>query len=164
MTDIRIEVRGLEKVTKMLKDLPRGTIGAAIEAYTDYLIGNEQHGLKHYPAYKYISRKSAYGTTFFSDRQRRWFFAALKSGKLVLPYRRTDTLRNGWVKTGTKWQRIIRNRTPYIGVVMGESEQSRMSKKIGWRKVSAVIESNAKGALRAAQQAVSSYLKSKKKS
>lgn len=158
---IGFKVRNLEELKAMLATLPYGVIGVAVEAFTDYLIGNASHGLKHYPAYKYVSRKSAYGVTFFSDKQRRWFFANLKEGNLNLPYTRTNKIADNWEKGGDRWRRVIRNDTPYIGYVMGDTTQSRMSKKIGWRTTSRVIKDNMMGALRAASQAVARYIKSK---
>lgn len=158
---IKFKVRGWDKVEAFLKSLPRGTLGEAAQAMADYLIGDDRHGLKHYPAYKYVSRRTAYGKPFFTERQRRWFFWALGSGNLKLPYTRTMTLKNGWQKTGNKWNPVIRNTVPYAHHVMSDDKQSRMSKKIGWRTISNNISDNIKGAMQKANQAVQAWINKK---
>ena len=45
---------------------------------TQFLKGKMQE----YPPEKRVTRKQAYGQTFFSDKQRRWFFAALQIGRV----------------------------------------------------------------------------------
>jgi len=91
--------------------------------------------LKKYPPRRYVSRKAAYGRTFFSDRQRRWFFAALRSGELSIPYGRSGTLAAGWEvqPVGTQEVRLV-NSVGYAGYVMGDT-QSRHEKLVGWRTV-----------------------------
>lgn len=160
---IRAEIRGLEQVKRFLESVPHGTIGLAAQEVADYLMGDSRHGLKHYPPYKHVTRKAAYGRTFFSDRQRRWFFWALGSGRLKLPYARTGALGEGWEKIGDKWRPVLRNKTPYAHHVMGDDRQSRMSAKIGWRTISENIADNIKGALQRAEQAIQRWLKEKGK-
>ena len=52
----KMQMRGLDSIKKLLEETPRGTKGAAVEAAAKYLIGDNRHGLKHYPAYKWITR------------------------------------------------------------------------------------------------------------
>jgi hypothetical protein len=86
-----------------------------------------------YPPYRYVSRRQAYGVTFFTDRQRRWFFAALRSGELQIPYARTQRLRYGWRSTTYAPGQIrIVNDVPYTRYVQSKPEQSRMMRLIGW--------------------------------
>lgn len=156
---IRFQIRGNVELEKFLKSLPRGTMRAAIEALTKYLIGDNSHGLKYYPAYKKVSRTMAYGKPFASDKQRRWFFANLKDGSLKIPYSRTGQLAHGWKMGGDEYRRTIKQSVPYAKWVMGDGTQSAMSRKIGWRTRAKVIADNMKGGMRAATQAVARWLK-----
>lgn len=160
---VRAEIRGLEKVKAFLESVPYGTKGLAVDEVTEYLLGDDRHGLRHYPPTKRVTRKAAYGRTFFSDRQRKWFFAALRSGELHLPYARTGELGAGWEKIGDKWRRVIRNKVAYAKHVVSDDRQSRMSKKIGWRTISKNIADNIDGALQRASQAIQRWLKEKGK-
>jgi hypothetical protein len=155
---VRIKVRGIKETEAFLQQVPHGTRKAAAQSYADYLIGNERHGLKHYPAYRKVTRKQVYGQTFASNKQRRWFFASLRDGTLKLPYVRTQKLRDGWEKTKSEFRPVIRNLVPYAKHVLGD-DQSRMSAKIGWRTWQKNVTDNMRGALRAANQAVARWLK-----
>lgn len=88
-----IQVTGLESILPKIRSLPDKCIHQVLddaEGYSLDVIRKEQ------PPYKYVSRKAAYGRSFFSDKQRRYFFAALKDGRIDTPYRRTGTLRGSW--------------------------------------------------------------------
>jgi hypothetical protein len=160
---ISVKLRGIEELNSFLKSLPRGTMRDAVKAMAEYFIGNEQHGLKHYPGYKYVSRIQDYGVSFFTDKQRRWFFWALKSGKLNLPYQRTNNLRDGWQMSVDPYRKTVFNRVPYSKHVMGDATQSRHPAKIGWRTTSKVLADNMTGAMRAATLAVERWIKNKGK-
>ncbi len=162
---ISVKLRGNEELQAFLKALPRGTMKDAIKAMADYMLGNTQHGLKHYPPYKYVSRKEAYGKTFFSDKQRRWFFAAIRDQRILLPlrYQRTNTLRDGWRQSVDPYRKTLFNVVPYAKHVMSDDRQSRMSQKIGWRTMGKVIEDNITGGMRAATLAVARWIKNKGK-
>jgi len=97
--------------------------------------------VREYPPYRYVSRRSAYGTPFFSDKQRRWFFWALGEGLLSLPYTRTNALREAWrvEPLGGDMALSVVNEAYAAPYVMGTSTQSRMSKKIGWRTVGSFV-------------------------
>lgn len=139
-----------------------GARGAAAEAAGNYLIGDGRHGLKHYPAYKYVRRRQAYGKPFFSARQRKKVMAMIRSGEIDpgAPHR-TGRLQRGWVLTGEGAQRIIKNTEPHVLPVMADEVQSRHERLVGWRMVSDVINSNLNGALQAAERAVIKYYREK---
>ena len=85
-----------------------------------------------------MSRKAAYGQSFFSDKQRRWFFWALGSG-LIKPGQnnRTGTLGDGWriVQSGPKQIDLV-NEVPYAKFVQGTiTEQARQPRMAGWKSV-----------------------------
>lgn len=91
-----------------------------------------------YPPKKEITREEAYGVAFFSDVQRRGFFAKLRSGEIKTPHQRRAS--GGFAgKWGIQEQRdgfiqAIGNNAPYAKHLVGP-KQSRMMKKIGWRKI-----------------------------
>ena len=103
------------------------------------------------PGYRYVSRAAAYpdapaGPGWFSDRQRRWFFAALRRGAISIPYVRTGTLEGNWkvMPFGSR-DHIVVNDTPYAGFVMGDQEQSRHEGMAGWKKLQSIVSENLHG-------------------
>jgi hypothetical protein len=98
--------------------------------------------LRAYVPYQYVSRVSAYGTAFFSDKQRRYFFWALNNGIITVPYKRTQTMRAGWEQIGEGKKTMLVNQVPYASTVIGDSrtEQSRHSKKIGWKGIDIIVQ------------------------
>lgn len=159
---IGFNMRGQEDVNKFLKSLPHGTMRVAVAAFTEYILGNNNHGLKYNPPQKKVTRIQAYGESFVSDKQRRWFFANLNDGTLDIPSARTGKLSEGWKIYGSDYQKKIVNKVPYSPYVQGFT-QSRMSKLGGWHPWPEVITSNMKGAMQAARQAVNRWLKTRGK-
>lgn len=155
-------VRNLEKVQKYLLSLPRGVVRVALAALSEYLLGNEQHGLKHSDPYKYVSRKSAYGVTFFTEKQRRWFWA--NGGPDMIGNNRTGESSKAWRaeprNDGYRYTLINETRAAYY--TRNDYGQARQPAKVGWRKVSQVVKDNLAGAFRHAMAAVNKYLKEKK--
>ena len=160
---ISFKVRGLEEVERFLKELPRGTLRTAVKAFSEYILGNKQRGLRHYVPQKHVTRTQAYGRPFETEKQRHWFFANLRSGKLKIPYQRTEKLRQGWIMQGNDYQKKITNKVPYAPYVQGIAGQSRMSRKIGWRSWLEVVQTNMKGAMLSTRQAVARWIKTKGK-
>jgi len=138
MSMIGFEIEGLEEVRAKLKklgsDAPRKEVTKDVATYL-------RAELQKYPSPRYVSRKQAYGRTFQSDKQRRWFFAALKSGELTIPYRRTQTLRRNWeiMPMGSS-DYIVVNETPYAKWVQDEDTQSNMMRLRNWKTFQAVIQ------------------------
>jgi hypothetical protein len=100
--------------------------------------------LRDYPAYRYVSRKAAYGQSFQSDKQRRWFFAALKRGEIPDKQpRRTGTLGEGWrILYNGPHQLDLANPVPYAKYVQGtdphpHAAQPRMA---GWKGITAWLK------------------------
>jgi len=159
---IKIQVRGVEALQAFLKSVPRGTMKTAIEAAAVYFIGDDGHGLKHLAPYKYVTRKSAYGFSFFTDKQRRWFFWALKSGRINPGSgERSGATADGWKYKllAGGYQARLENATQGAKYVQGDKTQARQPKKVGHRKTSAVISTNTQGAIRASNQAVQRWLR-----
>ena len=132
---IGIDVRGLKELDSLFQQAPDAVQDAINVAVGDYLV----NVLRAYPPQQYVSRKAAYGQTFFSDRQRRWFFAALAHGDLEIPYPRTQTLSQGWKRLDD----IVVNEVEYAKFVMGEGEQSRHEEKVGWLTTDRIVEQRA---------------------
>ena len=137
---------------------------AAIKAFSEYLLGNDQtHGLRHYVPEKRVNTYAGVWQTF-PDRQaddagslptlRKWC-------ELKIPYQGLEVC-DDWELQGDEYRKNIVNKLPYAPYVMGIAGQSRMSRKIGWRSWLEVVQSNMKGAMRAANQAVAKWIKTRK--
>jgi hypothetical protein len=161
---ISIKVVGIEKVQQYLINLPRPLKIAGMRAASEYFIGDESHGLKHEPAEKFVSRKSAYGKVsdapagYFSWKQFR-YVAWLTEG-FTRRYQRTHAMSNDWDYTdaSSDWSRVkIFNQVPGVDWVMGEG-QARQPARVGWIKASIIMARNTAGAVRAAHAAINAYL------
>ena len=132
---IVIDVQGIKEIAAKLAKLPIEAANAGVEAANKYLLDV----LRTYPPPKYVTRKAAYGRTFQSDKQRRWFFASLADGSLKVPYHRTQGIRKSWRQEGSGAQSFLANDAPGVGWVMGDN-QSRHEALVGWKKVSAIVK------------------------
>lgn len=161
---IELSTKSLLSVTQWIRSLFINIKPIAIEAYAKYLIGNSRHGLKHYPSYKYITRARAYGQTFVSDKQRRYVMAAIRDGRITPGQEnRTGLQAESW-KYAVENNRVrIYNTASGSKYTMGDMTQANMMRLIGWRKVSDVVKTNVRGAIRYAQAAVNQFLKSRSK-
>ena len=77
---------------------------------------------------------------FFSQKQRRFFFAALRDGTISVPYQRTGALGAAWTsnveRSGNGVRGTVSNdAAPVIGLVMGDSGQARMFEGVWQRGV-----------------------------
>lgn len=156
MPEITIKVRGVAAVKAFISSLPRGVRGVATEAAAVYFIGDGRRGLKHYPPYKYVTRKSAFGQSFQSEKQRRYVMAAISRGEIDpgVPHR-TGNYQRSWVTEDTG------ARTRIVGELPHEGWPNRLAAKIRWQSVADILAANARGAMRAAQAAVNAWIKSK---
>jgi len=162
---IKFRIRNVEAVQSFLRAIPKGAVRVALEAFTEYVIGNEEHGLRHADPYKYVSRKSAYGVTFFTNKQRRWFWGAVKRGEIAFPihYIRTKKSTAAWkaVPRNDGYRFTIQNNTTGGYWTRHDTRQARQLGKVGWRKIMTVLADNYKGGIRAAVAAVKKYLDKK---
>jgi hypothetical protein len=129
--NVNFKMRGNVELERKLRELPYGYKRVALEAFTDYIIGNESHGLKWYPA---------------------------KQGQ---KYERTYNLREAWTVHDTQggYRPVITNEMPYAAAVP-EVWGAGGWINYGWRKWIDVIASNMAGALRHAQAQVNAWIKS----
>ena len=164
--NVSFKIRNVERVKKYLENVPKGTVRVALIAISEWLIGDSQSGLRHPEPYKYVSRKSAYGVSFFTPKQRRWFFWALNEG-IIKPGQnnRTGESENAWHFTpqekGKTYVYKLQNDTPGGFWTRDDKRQARQLGKVGWWKVSMVVKKNMTGALKAARVAVNAFLKTK---
>ena len=163
---IKFRIRNVEAVQSFLRAIPRGAVKVALEAFTDYIIGDESHGLRHADPYKFVTRKSAYGFSFFTDKQRRWFFWALKTGKIDPGSgKRTGESTAAWkaVPRNDGYRFTVQNNTAGGYWTRHDKKQARQLGKVGWRKIMTVLADNYKGGIRHAVAAVKKYLADYKK-
>ena len=161
---IKFRIRNVEAVQSFLRAIPRGAVKVALEAFTDYVIGDESHGLRHADPYKFVTRKSAYGFSFFTDKQRRWFFWALKTGKIDPGSgKRTGESTAAWkaVPRNDGYRFTVQNNTAGGYWTRHDKKQARQLGKVGWRKIMTVLVDNYKGGIRHAVAAVKAYLDKK---
>ena len=132
---ISVRVSGIQQVAETIKNLPRGYKVAGMRAASEYFVGNETHGLKHYPQPRPNQK-----------------------------YIRTFTLRNNWyiAEANSDWSRVkIGNTTPYSPYVVGDTQQAWMHAG-RWRTVTKNMMDNLSGAIQAAQAAVNAFIRSRK--
>lgn len=132
---IGIDVRGIPELQAKLAKLPDAVQDMAIDEVADYLL----NVLKQYPPPNYVTRARAYGQTFQSAKQRKWFFWALDNGFINVPYRRTQGLARGWKKLGKGRDALLANETEAAQFTMGDGTQSRHEKLVGWKTLSVII-------------------------
>jgi hypothetical protein len=160
---VNFKVRGIEKVNEFLASVPRGGVKIALQAFTEYVIGNESHGLKRPEPYKYITRKVAYGETFSSDAQRAYVMAKIRSGDIT-PGRenRTGNSEDAWQHVAvSEYNYKITNPEPGAYWTRDDYGQANQPALVGWRKVSQVISDNFDGGVRAATARLNEWLKSR---
>jgi len=118
------KTRGLEEFNTFISNMARNSRGVATEVITDYLIGNEARGFKHYPEQRGQN------------------------------YIRTFNLRNSWIRRGSKTTSRAENTASYSPYVQGTGTQVWWTHKYGWRNVQEITATNIKGACQAAERAV----------
>lgn len=153
---IAIDVTGIEEISKKLAKLPDAVADEGTDEANKYLL----NVLKTYPPYRYVSRKSAYGQTFVSDKQRKYVMARIREGSIT-PGRanRTQTFRAGWRIIGAGAKSIIANETPYGKYLMDDQGQARQPGLVGWKKISAITKERINAILKAFDGGVSRAIK-----
>ena len=150
---IQITVSNINQWVAFLKTVPPGAKRIAIKAFSFFMLPF----LREYPAYKYVTRKSAYGMTWFSEKQRRWFWA--NGGPSMIGNNRTFAIQKAWrIEEGNTYH--IVNDAPGVGYVMGHA-QANQPRLVGWRTAWDIVRSNMAEGIAAAQAAVNAWLGSK---
>jgi hypothetical protein len=144
MADEMIRIEGLQELIKLVTDLEQlKPIKASLKAAGLYLKGR----VAVYPAQTRPTRESVYGSSFKTEKQRRFFFAALKKGEIDVPYRRgassgSETFGRRWTvgTTNNGLRVMVGNNASYGPLLMDEEKQSLYARAVGWRTVQAIMK------------------------
>lgn len=155
---IGIDIEGLEEVQALLRKLPKEVQGQVTDDVAVYMV----NALRAYPSQKRVTRAEAYpdapaGPGWFSEKQRRWFFANL--GELQIPYRRTQEYARGWKAVGQGPQTLVVNEAPHAIYLQDDERQSRMAALGGWQKLSKFIQERSARISRIAEAAAQKAIK-----
>ena len=106
--------------------------------------------LSVYPAQKSLTRAEVYGEPFKSEKQRKYFFYALRKGLISVPYSRgadakSERFKASWALAAENdgLRVVIGNDTSYGPYLMDTERQSRFAAEIWWKTIDAVMEENA---------------------
>ena len=136
---IGASIKGMKDLEQRLAKLkpPSKAYQAGVMAVAKEL----QKEVMKYPAQNRPSRKSVYGQTWQSDKQRRWFFWAKKKGLIQVPYKRTGKLRKGWqVEPFGQDDAIVYNEVSYAHWVQEQASQSRYMAAVPWKTQEDIID------------------------
>lgn len=147
---VGVEVQGMVEIKKRLEKLPEAVQDAVVDDVTKYYLNVFRDSQ---PAPNYVTRTAAYGVPFFTPRQRRWFFAALRDGTIEVPYRRTGGLRKSWRQVGEGARSFIVNDAEGAQFVVDDEMQSRHERMVGWFRVNELMEQRIEKAIRIADAA-----------
>jgi hypothetical protein len=139
--DIRVETVGLSELVRRYQN---GDVRARLGLYraTRSALEHLRTKVADYPSRQSSVPRSLRGKWFKSERQRRWFFAALRSGEITVPYRRTGTLGRRWmidVRLAEDVLGLMGNATPYAPYVQDLENQARIHQG-NWQTVQQVVE------------------------
>lgn len=154
--DTQQVLKDTERIAEKFKSLAPEMQDTVVDEVSDFLLDV----MRTYPRENHdVTRQQAYGRTFESDKQRRWFFANLDSGELILPYRRTQEMRESWRKEGEGRSSFLVNDTQAAFFTMDPKGQSRMAKMQGWKTTKERIEEHSKGMVKRAEAAIKKAIK-----
>jgi hypothetical protein len=134
---ILVDVQGLEELNRKMARFPDDIQGAITEQVASYLLNvfqTEQPTPNHS-----ITRARAYpetGDGFFTPKQRKWFFWALRNGIIQVPYRRTQATRRAWHIIGNGKNAMVANETAGAFFSKDNDRQARLNALVGWTKIS----------------------------
>lgn len=162
--EVKADPRKIAEIQAYLRSVPKGAMKIAVRGVAEYMLGDDRRGLRHLSGYRYVSRKRAYPPSGFqSDRQRKFVMAAIREGRIKIPYTRTGGLSGSARITGSDYRLKVGYASDSAKWVVGDRTQSRHEQMVGHRKISAVVAANIKGAIRHARALVNQFLKSKRR-
>lgn len=155
-----IRITGIGDTIKRLEALG-GSFGDSLLKGAIYLRGV----IAEYPPSKRLTRRSVYGRSFVSERQRRWFFASLNDGSLQIPYRRTHNLGHRWTaRKESERKAIVGNNASYARYVQDEDRpQALFMAAIGWRTAQSVTRAEKEKVVREIKRDVQAQLRNRQK-
>ena len=120
--------KGFNRVRNSLRKLAseyRATTDETVKDWTK----DQRSGMK---GFGYPAQRNA-PQPFKTDRQRRWFFWALRTGQITVPYSRTGTLANSWRARKEGWSHwVLENSAAYAALVVGRGEQAKYHEGHWW--------------------------------
>ena len=138
MSDVTFRVVGLSEFRVWLAELANPAIlRNAVRAAAMTL----ERRFKAYPPVRRLTRKAVYGRTFESDKQRRFFFWALRAGVIEVPYYRgqnvrSENLQQSWTTESlSDTAAAVGTQVSYAPMQMDATRQTRYAKAVGWRTV-----------------------------
>jgi hypothetical protein len=148
MSEIRVDISEvLEKLDmRVMKDVVADALGGAADII--------RADIKTYPG-----RQSSGPQQWKSDRQRRWFFAALRRGEIQVPYRRQGTLGRSWTREidRSKPAAIIGTHVKYAPYVQDANRQAPMHARNAWTTAQDVVQKKSRAVVRFLEQALSRW-------
>ena len=135
-----VSLANIQRILDRLNQLPAAVGAAGVEQASNYLLNVLVR--KEIPPYRYVSRTEAYGQPFKSARQRGWFFWALHTGRINIPYQRRSPnagLATSWEIIGSGLERGLRSRMPEAYWIYSQ-RQARQLGLVGWKKMSTILE------------------------
>jgi len=141
-----LRIEGLDELIGKIKNIQElKGLKAILLAAGETLKGK----LSVYPPQKSVTRAEVYGEPFKSEKQRRYFFYALRAGLITVPYERgadpkSERFKASWaIRTERDGLRVvIGNDTTYGPYLMDPNRQSEMAAAIGWQTTDEVMEAN----------------------
>lgn len=124
---IAIDTAAIKRIADGLDKLPDEAADLGVENANEYLLNVERMNAP----YKYVSIAEQGG--FKSDKQRRYVMAAIRYGRITIPYSRTQTLSQGWQLLGSGRNQLLVNETPYAQYVKDLPTQSYGHMLRGWK-------------------------------
>jgi hypothetical protein len=139
---IRVKIEGLDRLQKAIARFPREAkkyMGQAGKEAAERVVF-QTPGLKKYPP----GGPGAPQAEYWTDKQRRFFFAALRDGRIQVPYVRGQS--PGSEKYGAQYyaqavgyKTEIGNRASYAHWLAGDDQSKYMANR-GWRKLKEVVD------------------------
>jgi hypothetical protein len=154
---------GIPELRAWLKALPNNIKEIAARAVAEYLVGDESHGLKHYPNYAHVPWSQVGG--FVSDKQRRYVMARIREGSIEPGVSSSNGyFRDAWQYKAQGSRYVITNDVGYAKYLVGPGSQSRRAIAQGWRTTVQNISDNMLGAMRHARAEIGRWIREHKRS
>jgi hypothetical protein len=139
---VTIHINGVDELIRKLDSIAKlREIGQVMRAAALHVKGK----IDKYPPERHGSAIPS--TDKWSDKQRRGFFAKLRSGEIEVPYRRGSS--PGSKKLKTKWtttlengglRAVVGNDTSYAPLVQGPGTQTAYHAMTGWQTTEQVMD------------------------
>ena len=130
MTRVGVEIKGIPEFNKLMKEV------GSLRPFKVGLKAGGFHLKGRIARYPRVSRRPQ---PFVSDKQRRGFFAKLKSGEIEVPYRRgiskgSERHNQSWTVKGRKsgLEQIVGSDTTYGRLLQDAKKQTAYHQGTGW--------------------------------